>query len=291
MIDADEGQSRSPVIAVLEGGTDAGSMLIFDPGASPDDYDERMRSDPLAAIEPLAEDGKLYWLNTNSDGGYSLGVCLGGRLPGELSRFAKPLGVAGRFVAPSGRLFFTGIEYAFRHDDRLLRRYPHMGACQPIAPGVYHLGFYEMDYPEGFHEGLLRERLPANVFRLYTAMNDWMIPLICVGVLLLSVSFFSLGVRVWSITALPAGLALVLPVVLLSRTPTYRQARGLLLDLQRRYPDYMVTVVPADDEAGSAESELSRRRAQDDVRGRNERAGAGRNPVLWMMRPWTNSSG
>ena len=128
-----------------------------------------------------------------------------------------------------------------------------MGACQPIPPGVYHLALHEMDYPEGFHEELLRERLPANVFRLYALMNEWLNPLICVGVLLLSVSLFCLGVRVWSLTALPAGLALVLPVVLLSRTSTYRQARGLLLDLQRRYPDYMVTVVPAD-EAGTAES-------------------------------------
>jgi hypothetical protein len=253
MIKADEVEPRSSAFAVLEGGTDAASMLIFDPGALPDDYDERMRSDPSAAIEPLAEKGKLYWLNTDSDGGYSLGVCLDGRLPGELSRFAKPLGVAGRFAAPSGRLFFTGIEYAFRHDDRFLLRYPHMGACQPIPPGVYHLALYEMDYPEGFHEELLRERLPATVFRLYTLMSHWLIPLICVGVLLLSVSLFSLGVRVWSVTALPAGLALVLPVVLLSRTPTYRRVRGLLLDLQRRYPDYMVTVVPADDEAGTAE--------------------------------------
>jgi hypothetical protein len=252
MINADEVQPLSSAFAVLEGGTDAASMLIFDPGALPDDYDERMRPDPLAAIEPLAGNGNLYWLNTDSDGGYSLGVCLDGRLPGELSRFAKPLGVAGRFAAPSGRLFFTGIEYAFRHDDRLLRRYPHMGACQPIPSGVYQLALYEMDYPEGFPEGLLRERLPANALRLYTLLNDWLIPLICIGVLLLFVSLLGLGARVWSITALPAGLALVLPVVLLSRTPTYRQARGLLLDLQRRYPDYIVTVVTADDEAGTS---------------------------------------
>ena len=121
MIHADEVQPQSSGFAVLEGGTDAASMLIFDPGALPDDYDERMRSDPLAVIEPLTENGKLYWLNTDSDGSYSLGVCLDGRLPGELSRFAKPLGVAGRFAAPRGRLSFTGIEYAFRHDVARLR--------------------------------------------------------------------------------------------------------------------------------------------------------------------------
>jgi hypothetical protein len=57
------------VIPVLEGGTDAGSMLIFDPTTLPDDYDVRIRHDPIAVIERLFDDGCLYWLNTASDGG------------------------------------------------------------------------------------------------------------------------------------------------------------------------------------------------------------------------------
>jgi hypothetical protein len=48
------------VIHVLEGGTDAGSMLIFDPVSLPDDYDVRARPDPIAVIERLFEEGSDF---------------------------------------------------------------------------------------------------------------------------------------------------------------------------------------------------------------------------------------
>jgi hypothetical protein len=154
-----------PVRHVLEGGTDAGSMVIFDPDTLPDDYEVRVRHDPVAVIERLSDDGWLYRLDTTSDGGYSLGICIGGCLPGEVAGFARPLGEATRFIVASGRLYFTGLEYAVRHDDSFLRRHPHMGACYEIPAGTYRLTLYEMDYPEDFHEDLSRQRLSAGEFR------------------------------------------------------------------------------------------------------------------------------
>ena len=230
---------------VLVGGTDAASMLIFDPAALPEDYDSRARHDPIAVIEQLAADQRLYWLETAGDGGYSLGVCVCGRLPSETEGFARPLGNATRFAVPSGRLYFTGIEYAFRLDDAYLRKHPHMGTFQEIPPGTYRLALYEMDYPEGFHEDLLRKRISPGWFRLYSLMGG-LIPLGCMGLLVLAASPFLLGLRVWSVTALPCCLVLALPAIVLSRTRTYREARGLHLALQHEYPDYLATLEPGD---------------------------------------------
>src|SRR5271166_2623049 len=41
---------KLPPAARLEGGTDAASMLIFDPAALPEDYDCRARHDPITVI-------------------------------------------------------------------------------------------------------------------------------------------------------------------------------------------------------------------------------------------------
>jgi hypothetical protein len=159
------------VIQTLEGGTDAGSMVIFDPATLPDDYDAIARRDPITVIERLSVDGWLYWLDTASDGGYTLGVCVDGRVPGDLAGFARPLGNAARFSVATGRLYFAGIEYVFRHDDSFLRKHPHMGACYQIPPGTYRLTVYGIEYPESFHEDQLRRRLAADEFRLYSLLN------------------------------------------------------------------------------------------------------------------------
>jgi hypothetical protein len=222
-------------------------MLIFDPVALPDDYDARAHGDPLAVIEPLCKEGRIYWLDTESDGGYSLGVCTSGEVRPEHAAFARQVGVAERFVAPGGRLYFTGIEYAFRHNDSLLRKYPHMGSYQMLAAGVYRLTIYELDYPEDFHEELLRERLGAGTLRLYSLMNLF-VPLGCLSALALVASAFKLGLRVWSRTALPLCAALMLPAFVLPRLRPYREAERARRAVETEYPDYLAVLQPLSSE-------------------------------------------
>jgi hypothetical protein len=223
---------------VLEGGTDAASMLIFDPATLPDDYDVRAHDDPMAVLERLFGEGSLYWLNTAADGRYSLGICVGACLPSELAGFARPLGVAARFGVASGRLYFTGIEYAFRHDDSFLRKHPHMGACYRIPNGTYRVTVYEMDYPEDLHKDLLRQRLSARDYRLYSLMNNGLIPLGCISTISLMLSPFLLGLRLWSFTALPLCVALALPAVVIYRLRWYREASHLHQAIRGEYPDF-----------------------------------------------------
>jgi hypothetical protein len=239
-----------PRFSVLEGGTDIASMVIFDPAALPDGCDDRMRDDPLSVIRPLADEGRLYWLNTSADGDYDLGVRVGGHLPEELAGFARLLDVAPKFAAPGGRLYFTGIEYAFRDDDSRLRRYPHMGASLEVPPGTYRLSLYEIDYPEGFHESLLRGRLSPGEFRLYSLM-DSLAPLGCLGVLALFASVLwlvSAGLTRWAVTATLLWLVPVIPPVALSRTQSYRKAKRIDREIVREHPSYFAILEPVDDQ-------------------------------------------
>jgi hypothetical protein len=227
--------------SMLEGGTDAGSMLLFDPAALPHDYDSQMRDDPMAVIEPLAADGRIYWLDTQADGGYDLGVYLADELPPNYKKFARQLGVAERFAVTSGKLYFTGIEYVFRDDDTFLRKHPHMGSSQDVTPGVYHLTLYDMEYPEDFHEDLLRQRIPARQFRAWSLMN-LLVPLGCTSTLATLVSPFLLGRRMWVRIALPLWLALTLPAILLSRSHSYRAAVETQRAIEREYPGYFAVL-------------------------------------------------
>lgn len=231
------------MIAVLEGGTDAASMLIFDPAAMPSDYDACAPDDPMSMILELTATGRVYWLDTHGDGGYNLGVCLGETLDHPYPQFAKQAGVADHFAAPSGKLYFTGIEYAFHHDDSFLRNHSHMGSFQKIPRGTYRLALYEMEYPKGFHEDLLRQEISAVAFQLYSLMS-WLAPLGCLSLLVLAISPFLFGLRAWITTALPICLTLIAFAVLMARLPPYREARGRHRAIQRDNPGFIAVLRP-----------------------------------------------
>jgi hypothetical protein len=93
-----------------------------------------------------------------------------------LQPYAKQLEILDPFHVPSGRLFFTGIEYAFRDDDSALRKYPHMGEAANVAPGMYRAEFFECEYPEDWYEDLLKQKLSAGQFQTYRLMNTLVRP-------------------------------------------------------------------------------------------------------------------
>src|SRR5262245_61494341 len=121
----------------LTAGTDAASVVVFDPAALPNNFEEKYPDDPISQLEQLSQAGRLFWLDTHADGEYLLGVYIGESLPSALQPFAKSLKLFDQFHVPSGRLFFTGMEYAFRTNDNALRKHPHMGEAADIPPGQY----------------------------------------------------------------------------------------------------------------------------------------------------------
>lgn len=229
-----------PLTCVLEGGTDAASMVLFDPEALPEDFDIQVRDDPAELIERLDAEGRLCGINPAADGGYSLGVCVDSGLPKSLVEFARPLAVVERFAVPGGRLHFAGIEYVFRRDDSMLRRYPHMGSSCEVPPGTYRMAVYEMEYPAGLDEAILRGRLPAAQYRLYEAAG-WLTPLGCLGAAVV-VALLALFRRVGGLLALVAAVAVLGVALGLSRSKAYREADHLFRSIRREHPVYVVAL-------------------------------------------------
>src|SRR6266436_3411687 len=113
---------------VIETGTDVASLLVFDPLALPDDYD-RCPKQQLEIVRKLNEAQRIFLVETGSDGGYLIHAFVDEPVPEYLRAFVREPRVHRHFDAPSGRIYFAGLEYAFRADDSRLKKHPHMGGC------------------------------------------------------------------------------------------------------------------------------------------------------------------
>jgi hypothetical protein len=222
----------------LEGATDAGSMLLFDPEAVPDDFIWKKSPEQL---ESLMRQGRLCWINPSADGDYELGVFLEEAIPEDLLPYAKLIETIDELQVPSGRLFFTGIELAFHSNASALRKYPHMGQSMDVPAGRYRIGLFEFDYPEEFYEDLFRRGLPERQFRLYRAV-DSLAPIGCISFLVLLGTIRFLSWKVWAVTVMPIALLLIALPILLSRTPGYRAARSTCREIERDHPGYGVVL-------------------------------------------------
>ncbi|MEW4570444.1 hypothetical protein AB1L88_21470 [Tautonia sp. JC769] len=228
---------------VLEGGTDAASMVLFDPEVFPEGYDDT--DDPMDAIEQLDEMRRLVWMNTAADGGYSLGLCTDGVLPEGLAPHARASEFCGGGIeVPGGELVFAGIEYTFRHDDSFLRKHRHMGERCEIPAGSYAITLYEMDYPEGFLGGRLAERL-TDAQRFQHSLMNRLAPIGCLAALVavgLLASLVVVGPGRWKAVALAVAAALIAPALILGRLRPYREARRVQREVERLYPDYVAAL-------------------------------------------------
>jgi hypothetical protein len=224
---------------VVGAGTDAGSLLLFDPLALPDDFDER-RCCGFSLTRPrdLHDSGSAYWVNPHSDGHYTLRACVGEPIPASLRPFASDPVVVERFPVPSGRVYFTGLEYAFRENDAELRKHPHMGESFEIPPGVYRVTFYEMTYPEDLGEDQVRQQASPLAYRLEEWVGCMFWPALILLLAVVSGLLRDPG-SPWAWYALPAaGLLVLLPLVLFRLKP-FRQLREARDRLEREYPAFV----------------------------------------------------
>ncbi|GEP45939.1 hypothetical protein [Brevifollis gellanilyticus] len=227
----------------LHAGTDAGNVVAFDPAALPDDYDTLAKDDPMTLIERLHDEGRLRWIDPHSDGSYRLGVFVGQAMPERLAPYLGKGEVIEQFHTPSGRLWFTGIEYVFRHDDSFLRKYPHQGASVEVPAGVHKAVFYELEYPEDFEETLLAQHLSPEQLAARKRMNRFA-PLGCLGALAIIIGFFLLSRYAWVTTVLPVGLMAIAIPFLLSRSRSHRSSDAATTAITDDYPDYALHIQP-----------------------------------------------
>lgn len=220
---------------VIEAGTDAASLLLFDPGALPPDFERSFQTDSAGILERLAREGRACWITTVGDGGYLLHCYVDERVPRELERCAVEPETIEEFQVLTGRLFFTGSEYAFREDDSLLRNHPHMGGSFLIPPGTYRLTIFRTRYPKNLVENLFRNQAAPWEYRLWTSMSA-LIPLAVAAWIGLVVIFFTtVHVPFPSFMAPLLLLVFALPF-LVRRLETYRAAKERFANLEREYP-------------------------------------------------------
>jgi hypothetical protein len=220
---------------VIEAGTDASSLLLFDPGALPQDFERSFLTGSGEILERLGREGRVCWITVDGDGGYSLHAYIGERVPRELERCAVEPETIDEFHVPTGRLIFAGSEYAFREDDSFLRNHPHMGSSFLVPPGVYRLKVFRTQYPKRFVEQLFRNQASPWEYCLWNSMI-LLIPLAVASWIGLVVIFFT-TVHVPFPRFLAPLLMLVFAVPFVVRhLETYRSAKERFAGLQREYP-------------------------------------------------------
>ncbi len=219
----------------IEAGTDAASLVLFDPAALPPDFEMRVRGDTVGTLHRLTLEGRACWINTEGDGSFLLHAYVDEPVPAELYGFVRESELIDPFHVPSGRLFLTGAEYAFRDDDSLLRNHPHMGGSISVRPGTYRLMTYRTRYPEGFIASLFRDQASWPERLLWNSMVV-LIPLAVAAWIGLIVIFFT-RVRVPFPRFLPAVLAVVFALpFLVRRLQIYLAAKNRYASLEREYP-------------------------------------------------------
>jgi hypothetical protein len=223
---------------VIEAGTDAASLLLFDPGALPPDFEDRLRAGTVDVLTRLDEQGKVCWIATEGDGRFLLHAYVDEPVPEALRPcLTEPVVVEG-FPIPTGRLFLAGSEYAFRDDDHFLRQHPHMGGFCTIRPGTYRLTLYRGEYPSGSLERRFRDEASHWEYGLWNSMR-LLIPLSVAAWIGLVVIFFTRSRVPWpSLLAPSLGLIFALPF-LVRRLHTYRLAKERYACLEREFPSFI----------------------------------------------------
>ena len=106
-----------------------------------------------------------------------------------------------------------------------------------------------MEYTEDFLAEMVERRVPDPLLRR-NALMDRLAQLFPVR-LLIGIAFvlspFVIEFRAWMLLAIPACAACIVPAVLVSLSPEYREAESLLAALYREYPLFWATLEPLDE--------------------------------------------
>jgi hypothetical protein len=220
---------------LIEAGTDAGSVLLFDPGALPADFERAFQTDNVELLAKLTRLGQAFWINTEGDGAYLLHAYVDESIPAELWEFVHSPESVLEFQVPSGQLFFTGSEYAFREDPSFLEKHPHMGGSVAIRPGVYQVTVYHAAYPDDLLEDQFRAAVSPQQYRLWKSMTV-LIPLGIAAWIGLIVIYFTTA-RVPFRQYLSPMLALIFALPFVIRwSNSYRSLKARFFSLEKEFP-------------------------------------------------------
>jgi hypothetical protein len=224
------------------GGTDAGDMLLFWPDNMPEDADSWMEGgDPIPMIESLRAEGKLIWFPCDSDGGYSVSIYVRTEIPGPIAKHCVDEEVIDRLLV-RGRGYFGGGEYAFKRNDRMMKKYPGMCEQVDIPEGDYSARLYRIETPDGFDDDWLLENAgvpPATAWSLHATFMAMTV----MAVMASLASLCFVGWTFWPLVGCVAAAILFgTTAALICRTKSFRDAAAAQRVFERMFPAYVVAL-------------------------------------------------
>ena len=223
----------------IEAGTDAGSLLLFDPASLPADFERRFPSDSVELLERLTRVGHAFWINTDGDGAYLLHAYVDEPDPeSSLGITCTTRRECWTFMSPRASSSSRVRNMRFANTPAFLEQHPHMGGSMAIHPGTYHLTVYRTAYPEGLLEDQFRSMVSAGEYRLWRSMTI-LVPLAIAAWIGLIVIYFTTA-RVPNHQYLSPVLALIfaVPFVVVWSRP-YRSLKRRFRRLQREFPAFV----------------------------------------------------
>lgn len=241
---------------VIETGTDAASVCLFDPAALPPDFDERARQESFETFERLDREGALWWSNTGGDGGHLFHVYVDEPVPDDVRAHLHDCQKRAGLRVPSGTLWACGAEYAARDPEHGsastpkggLARYSHMGGSCRLEPGNYALTAWRAQWPRNIIERELAKELGTPRVKRGKGLG------IATGVALFAafgLSIITLGLTIGALGNIQERLgelaiwwsalvAVWLIALQLARTMTRRERDPRRREIEQRFPSIVV---------------------------------------------------
>ena len=214
---------------IVEAGTDGAALLLFDPAALPDDFDERMQDEQVEVLEDVTREGLGYWATTDGDGVFLLHAYVEEDVAAYLAPYLTESDDVPAFQVPSGTLYFGGAEYGFKNDTSMRDKFPHMLETIRVPRGTYRLRVHRTAYPGGLLESELRHEVSGLAAWLRGAFET----LVAISIMTM---FAGIALAIWTLWPLLLGMACVALTLALRCLPPLRRAQAAWKAIGRRYP-------------------------------------------------------
>ena len=139
------------------GATDGGNIVLFWPDNLPEGIDEKSPNDVLDVVSKSRDEGKLIWFPADGDGDFNVDFYIEEPVPEFLASLCKDDEVLPKLIV-SGPGYFGGMEYLFKTDDSLSRKYPGMIERVTLPQGTYAATVCRIDLSEDFRRSWVMRR-------------------------------------------------------------------------------------------------------------------------------------
>lgn len=147
---------------IINTGTDVATLCFFDPDALPEDLDFKIKEDRAAVCSVLVQEGRIGWIDYDSDGGYIFHFYVNEPVPPQLLEHAPHPQRIEKLLVPGGRIWVCGAEFLKKVPSQGgLRKHPHMGGSFALKPGEYQTTIWQPEWPEDASERALRVKAGA----------------------------------------------------------------------------------------------------------------------------------